>query len=273
MDGFGGRGARHAAASAALALTLLLGIAGCESCLERPAIEAVERLPYPSCGEGSLPEGEVLSEGYLRAGSVARTPDLVERYELRQRACLRVLSSRQSWSGGVTDVEIVYDEAYLPLRVWRRTLVPGVEGTEEIRLYELRTDPPTVTRRSRDGLEYFAFRGGRPEALVGPGRAILLPWILSTPIEVGAYSRRLTLDFRRPLEKLEPVSLGRDPEREVEGLGTVQVYSVFGRESVFIDAEGDLVGDLAGLRPDAILETPAPSFRVQVPAPDPRAPL
>ena len=42
-------------------------------------------------------------------------------------------------------------------------------------------------------------------------------------------------------------------------LGPVNVYTFYGRETVFTDAEGVVVGDLAGLRPDALLTTPAPT--------------
>lgn len=252
--------ARPAFVVAAAALWVASAV-GCDGCYRQVEVKAVERLPYPTCDGEPLPEGEVLFKGHLRAGPNSLEQDVVEFYELRRRGCVHVATVRQEWSRVVADVEVIYDEALSPLRVWKRRVYPVYpEGQrEEIRLYELRTDPPTLTIRTREGQYiYKHLRGGRPEAVVGPGRGLLSVWIQRAQLSPNGKSRLNTLDFRRDLERIEPVTLRRDPDRDQPGLGEVQVYSVFGRESVFADVEGRVVGDLAGLRKNDALSTPEP---------------
>ena len=77
-------------------------------------------------------------------------------------------------------------------------------------------------------------------------------------LEVGQTTHAVMLNFRgAPEIAREP--LRRDPDRDVPELGgRVRVYTVFGRESVYTDDEGWVLGDVAGLRPDAVLKTPPP---------------
>lgn len=248
---------------------LLLG--GCESCLMRVPAEAVERLPYPSCGEGLLPEGEVLASGHLRSGPTMLDRNVVERYELRRRDCLYVMTVRQEWPLGTADVEVVYDDAWRPLRAWKRMTLPTPDGhLEDIRLYELRTDPVTMIRRSEEGIEQFTLRGPRPIAVIGPGRGLLGAWIRAADPAIGATVRGPVLDFRELFETIDTVALKREADREVPELGgTVRVYTVFGREAVFVDEALEVVGDLAGLRPNAVLTTPPPPPQPLFGAPDP----
>ena len=56
---------------------------------------------------------------------------------------------------------------------------------------------------------------------------------------------------------------------DVEGLGTVRVYTIFGRESVFTDEDGNVLGDLAGLRTHESLSTPEPPAQPRFGEPDP----
>ncbi|MCA9535393.1 MAG: hypothetical protein KC593_16985 [Myxococcales bacterium] len=264
--------------SFAALVTLVVG--GCEGCLKRPPASSVERLPYPSCpGLDELPEGQVLASGHLRSGPDMRDRAVVERWELRERACLRVMTVRQEWPMGISDVEVVFDEHYQPLRVWKRMSMPRPPAgqrapTPDIRLYELRTSPATLTRTSEDGREYFTFRGGRPVAVVGPGRALLGAWIRQhLDLTVGETVRGPVLDFRRPAERVETVALRREADALMPdvagGDGHVRVYTVFGRESVFTDDEGNVLGDLAGLRPHARLTTPEPPALPSDEPPDP----
>jgi len=240
--------------------SLVLAVIGCERCLPRHQVESVPVQPYPSCGEGPLPEGEVLEEGVLRNGPIMRE-QVVERYEVRRRGCLNVITVRQEWLRQVTDVEAVFDEDWNPLRIWKRMAVPGEEATtEDIRLYELRNDPPTMTERRGDEVVHREIRGAAPIAVVGPGRAIVTAWIRANPdLAVGESVSGPVLDFRELYENIDDVALRRDPDREEESLGRrVRVYTVFGRESIFTDDEGRVLGDLAGLRPSESLDTPEP---------------
>ncbi len=264
------RGARWSLLCLFIALLSLLQ-AGCEGCLKRAPVEAVDRLPYPSCGEGPLPEGEVIDHGHLRSGPESRDHHVVEYYEVRRRACLYSITVRQEWPLGTAEVEVLYDDAWLPLRVWKRMTMPTRHGhIEDIRLYDLRTTPVSMTRSSEDGIEHFHLRGARPVAVIGPGRALVSAWIRANDLEVGETTRGPVLDFREMLERIDTIALRRDPARSVPSLGgDVRVYTVFGRESLFFDEEFHLLGDLGGLRPDAILETPPPEPQPRFGAPDP----
>ncbi|MFW6067121.1 MAG: hypothetical protein ACOC97_02200 [Myxococcota bacterium] len=253
-----------------------MAVAACDDCRERVPVESVERLPYPSCGGGELPEGEVLASGHLRAGPTMRGDRrIVERFEIRRRGCLHVVTVRQEWPLGTADVEAVYDASLRPLRVWKRMVLPAADdpiAEADIRLYELRHDPPTLEWRTPEGdMEYRILKGPRPEALVGPGRGLLSVWIRRAGLKVGEKERVPVLDFRKEIETIEPVTLKRGPDRHDPSVGgEVRVYTVFGRETVFTDEDGVVVGDLRGMRPDALLDTPAPPPLPAVAPPDPR---
>ncbi len=247
-------------------LALVLGLTGgCEGCFKQRPVESVEELPYPTCpGESSGEEEEVLLEGAFRSGPYHREPNIVERWSFTKRGCHHVLRSRQEWPQGTSDIEVVYDEALHPLRAWKRTTSPAFDNPEEradIRRYEMRTDPVTLKVRESDGGVRFAHLvGPRPTAAVGPGRALLVPWIRRLDLAVGETSREPVLDFRSlGLERVESITLRRDPDRHEPTMGrTVQVYTVYGRESVFVDQRGAVIGDLAGLRPLELVDEPMP---------------
>ena len=180
-----------------LLLAWLVASGGCQSCLKRKPIATVPRLAYPSCGDEPLRASEELASGVLRSGPDMREQGVVERYTLTQRACLRIFTVRQEWSRQVTDVEVVYDEHYRPLRAWKRMAVPGFEqSTEDIRLYEFRGAHPTMVRRSSDGVESYQFEGGAPVAVVAPGRSLIGAWIRAGALEAGEVARGPVFDFR-----------------------------------------------------------------------------
>ncbi|MBC7174171.1 MAG: hypothetical protein H5U40_17135 [Polyangiaceae bacterium] len=211
----------------------------------------------------------MIHAGHLRSGP-GSLESVVERYEYRRRGCHIVLTVRQEWPRAVSDVEVVFDEEWRPLRAWKRMTVPGSEVVDT-RWYELRVDPAQMTWRGEEGLQHFWFRGGSPIAVVGPGRGVFSAWIQSEGgLEVGETVRGPVLDFRSLVERVKEVALRRDPDRDVPGLGRVQVYTVFGRESLYVDEDGWVVGDLGGLRPDAMLDTPPPAPLPSATPPDPR---
>ena len=251
--------------------------------MKRPPVESVTVLPYPSCEDGSdndETEREI-SSGVLRSGATMREQGVVERWSLVQRGCLHVMRVRQDWALAVTDVEVVFDADYRPLRAWKRSGLPAGHDAArtppvDTRLYELRNRPPTMTHVSGEVREHFSFRGGAPVAVNGPGRALIGAWLRANPdLAVGDIVRGPVLDFRRGVERVETVALRREADIDDASVadGAVRVYTVFGRESVFADAEGNILGDLAGLRPAARVQGELPPPREGLPEPDPRSAL
>ena len=72
-------------------------------------------------------------------------------------------------------------------------------------------------------------------------------WIKRARLAPGEKVRELVLDIRA-LEKIELVTLLREPDMDHEELGRVRVYTFYGRETVFADEQDRIVGDLAGMR-------------------------
>lgn len=237
-------------------------------------VASVPELPYPSCGDRPLPPGEVIAAGHLRSGPEMLERHVVERFEVRRRDCLHVATVHQEWPLAITDLEVVYDADLLPLRVWKRGTIPGVrraDGHADTRRYELRTPEVTIKRRTPEGETlHEILRGGRPQAVLGPGRGLLTMWFRRARLGVGQRRRELVLDVRAELETIQPVTLRREPDRYEPSLGrTVRVYTVLGRESVFADENDVVVGDLAGLRPHHTLRTPPPAPLPTYGPPDP----
>ncbi|MEM9188533.1 MAG: hypothetical protein AAGF12_05130 [Myxococcota bacterium] len=239
---------------------------GCDDCLKQVPAENVELLPYPECEPGSGIDGpSALGAGELRAGPSSSDQNVVERFHYEIRDCHRVMTVRQEWPRGTSDIEVIYDAEGTLLRAWKRTTSPLDDNPEEqadIRRYELRTEQPTMTIRFPDGrVEHRILRGSRPTAAIGPGRGMLTAWIQRADLDVGERSREEVLDFRSlGLERILPVALVRNPDREEPDLGRVRVYTVYGRESVFTDENNVVIGDLAGIRPFHVVagEPPRP---------------
>lgn len=240
---------------AALCALLLLS---CER-HHQPLAQAPE-LPAPACADGGAPE--LWAEHVLKADASLQEGNVVERYRVESLGCLVRLSTRLSFSGGVTEAELVVDERGRPLTARRRMTREGTSEVDE-RRYELRSgkvlirrsQPPlleelTPTRSMREAMWGSGAEGpGAPVAVVGPGRGLLSSWIRSARLEVGQKQRVRVLDFREAIEVLRDVTLKREQDRVEPSLGgTVRVYTVYGREAVFTDEAGFVIGDLAGLR-------------------------
>ncbi len=258
--------------SRALVLAALVVVGGCKR--KHVPVASVPELPYPSCGASALPAGEVLASASLRAGPDSNEPTVVERYELRQRACLYVLTGRQEWLRQSTDVEVVYDDALRPLRAWKRMTIPGVsreDGNADIRRYELRGPEVTIARRVAGGpRSYEILRGQRPTVVIAPGRGVLTPWLRRARLQPGGAVREYALDMREQLEVIRPVTLRRDPDLFVPALGrTVRVYTIYGRESVYADEHDAVIGDLGGMLPPERVASPMPRPTPMYGAPDP----
>ena len=171
---------------------------------------------------------------------------------------------------GTADLELIYDEGGVPIRAWKRMTLPETDA-EDVRRFDLGQESATMKVKDQGGeLHYYRFRGPRPSAIIAPGRGALSPWIRRAQLAVGDATREWVLDMRGiGGEEIREVTLRRDPDRDETGLGQVRVYTVYGRESVFTDANGFVIGDLSGLRPHASLTTDPPPAILMASPPDP----
>ena len=147
-----------------LALLALLA-SSCEGCRKSVPVQEFEPLPYPECGQESTDPPEVLVEGVLHGGSRMRYEGAGERYRLVRDACLHILTVSEWSSASYTQLEIVYDREWKPLRVWRRIFPRGSNETytrPEVRVYDLRAQPVTILWRKRSGDLEFRERGPFP---------------------------------------------------------------------------------------------------------------
>jgi hypothetical protein len=235
-------------------------------------VESVAELGYPSCQGKPPPRGELIASEHLRSGPVHPDKQVVERYAIKRRGCLVAVELRQEWPLGTSDVEVLYDQNLLPLRIWKRMTLPGIERAGEradIRRYELRSDPVSIKMRSMEGqIGFEQLLGGKPKAVIGPGRGLISMWIKRAKLEVGQKVRELAIDVRG-LEKIELVTLLREVDMDHPELGHVRAYTFYGRETVFVDERDMVVGDLLGLRADRVLKTPPPIALPQYGTPDP----
>lgn len=210
----------------------------------------------------------------MRSAPDAIEHDIVERFEVRRRDCLVIATVHQEWPMAITDVEAVYDASLLPLRVWKRMMIPGVarrDGSADIRRYELRTPEVTMTQRTPSGARvYEILRGPRPRAVIGPGRGLITLWLRRARLPVGGRLREPVLDVREQVEQLREVTLRREPDRYDTVLGRrVRVYTIYGREPILADDDDVVIGDMMGLRPSESLTTPEPAPLDHYDPPDP----
>ena len=212
--------------------------------------------------------GELELERTLRSGPDMLRRDVVEHFETRSAGAHQLALVRQESPSGTADVHVVYDAHGLPIRVWRRFTTPSSDdpvGRVDLRVYALGGDEVRLARLNPDGSrEGAGIPGPRPRVVIGPGRGLLSVWIQRAHLEVGGRLRESALDVTEPLAVLRDVTLIRHEGREVEGLGLVRVYTIYGREPVFTDEDDVIVGDLLGLREASTVAGPLPD-----PMPDP----
>lgn len=256
----------------ALALPALAG--GCGR-RQHFAVERVEELDYPSCADGadrSAPA--VLAEQRFRSGPDDTRGVLLEQVRVERRGCLRAATVRQVTGAQIADLEVVYDENLLPLRLWRRfaTPRPGEAAVDvDLKRFEFRTAELGVKHRSaRGAVDYEVLRGkgeARPRAIIAPGRGLLTLWLWRAKLAVGQKLRERVLDVRG-VEVVRDVTLMRHEDRDEPSLGRrVRVYTIYGREPFFADENDVVLGDLAGLVPAGPeVETPP---LPELAAPDP----
>jgi hypothetical protein len=248
---------RPSAARLAAGLVAALALAALVGCQPKH-IEVGEEpeLDYPSCSTldaDGAPVPGTLWRGALHGTEGMIERGLVERYELRKMSCGYRFRGTQVWGGGHTEVEMIYDPAWKPLRAWRRMSAPGPRGSEklDVRRYELRTPEPRIRKVTIEGVLGFEhLRGKFPQVFVAPSRGSVVPWVRAARLEQGKKERLPALDFRERLEKMRDVTLKREADRYQPEFGmNVRVYTLYGREAYFFDEENNLLGDLAGMRP------------------------
>ena len=243
-------------------LGLLLAALGAGCKRQHITVSAVPELPYPSCPGDAGPPA-LLAEGSLRSGSNDTREPVVERFRIEKRGCLTAVTVRQEWEMQLADIEVLYDEAGLPLRIWRRLTIPRdrrQDGHPDFKRFEFRTPELTVKHRGDTGeVDYEILRlKKKPVALIGPGRGLITMWIWRAHLAPGQKVREPALDFRG-IERGEDVTLSRAPDQFVPSLKRIaRVYIFYGHETVFADDHDVVIGDLAGLVPDALADTPAP---------------
>jgi hypothetical protein len=277
-----GRRATGVALAVAVSSAAVVG-AGCRR--KHVPVDTVPELGYPACADGG-DSGEAVAEGHIRAGPTSAESSVVERFELRRTSCGYTLRSRQEWPLAIADVEVRYDAELTPLWAWKRLTIAGSprpDGNADIRRYELRTGDVFIKRRDPGGeltLQKL-LPGGRAnvppgaivEAIVGPGRGTITPWLQRARLPEGGKTRVLVLDFRDMVEAVEEATLERSPDQLEPSYGAngrkVRVYTFFGRETVFADEHDVVIGDLAGMRPSDSLTTPEPAALPDYGGPDP----
>ncbi|HEU4407361.1 MAG TPA: hypothetical protein VFS43_18985 [Polyangiaceae bacterium] len=266
---------RYAPSACLLAAALaLLAPAGCGR-RQHFSVDRVDELAYPACADGSdRAAPEVLAESRFRSGPDDTRAVLLERARVERRGCLRAVTVRQVTGTQIADVEAIYDENLLPLRLWRRFATPR-EGARsfdvDLKRFDFRTPELGVKHRGPGGgVDYEVLRGKggeKPRALIGPGRGLLTVWLWRAKLAVGQKLRERVLDFRG-VEVLRDVTLMRHEDRDDAALGRrVRVYTIYGREPFFADENDVVLGDLAGLLP-AGADAAAPPLDA-LDAPDP----
>jgi hypothetical protein len=249
----------HPRAGVSIIVLALVALAGCKRFQRKHIpVETLPELAYPACAGESVK----LAEEHLRSGPAHNDKSIVERFTITKNDCGFVFDGRQEWPLGTTDLQVVYDAQLKPLRIWKRMTVPSLPDAgakAEIRRYELRTQPVGMKRRAPNGsINFEQLKGDVPLAVVGPGRGMISMWLRRAKLKQGEKTRHPVLDVRA-LEKIEDVTLMREPDMDHPELGKIRVYTFYGRESVFADRNDNVIGDLAGMRPASRVKLPEPT--------------
>ncbi|MFO0661098.1 MAG: hypothetical protein U0165_14885 [Polyangiaceae bacterium] len=229
------------------------------------AVPSVTEMAYPTCADHSDEQpAQLVSSQKMRSGPEEIRGLIVETFKIERKGCLTIATTRQEFSEQISDVEVVYDENLVPLRAWRRWTLPGSkreDGSADIKRYEFRTPfVQTKHRNPEDALDYEELRGTKPKVIIGPGVGLLTMWVKRAKLQPGQKVRERVVNIRTPIEDVHDVTLQRHEDTFLADIQRkVRVYSIYGRESFYLDENDNIVGDLAGLRPSDLLTTPVPS--------------
>jgi hypothetical protein len=296
---------RLAAADLAWALPLLAGLLVALPACQRQhyAIDTANDLGYPTCplSSGSPPAASpgasaappaaspgasaappaasgtapvVLVERTLRSGDLDTREPIVERYRIEKRGCLWAVVTRQEWPMQIADVEVLFDEALAPVRIWKRLTIPGSkrpDGNADFKRFEFRLPVLTTKHRDEKGrVDFEELRSKAPaRAVIGPGRGIMSIWARRAHLEQNQKVREPVLDFRG-VEKVSDITLARGPDKFLDWYGKpARVYTFLGRETFFADENDTVIGDLAGLMMADKSPTPVPRPLSTFEPPDP----
>lgn len=246
--------------------------------LPRERVESLADRGYPSCSAGEAAAEPLALRRTLRAGPGMREPSAFESFELRSRGCHVVFTGHEEWAMGVSEVEVVFDASLRPLRAYKRSTAPGpqdIAARTDTRIYDLRGEHVEMRRRMPLGeIERFVYRAPTPSAIIGPGRGLLSAWFRRAHLSVGGRLRESVLDIRESVEVVRDVTLLRLEDRDDERLGRrVRVYTIYGREPIYADEDDFVIGDMMGLLPADMVQSPMPTPMATDGPPTPSAPL
>ena len=227
---------------------LLLSLCGCK--LTKHAVDSVQTLPYPDWAAAAWKDDSLtpIRRSLHRAGDVGRAA--FERFEIRRTTAGIVARAHVENAFSAVDIDVVADDHFVPLRVWRRATAPGIvnDARPDLRLFELRVTPATMAHRGSDFTRDFArMEGQRPTALVTESVGLATLWLLRAHLSPATKSRESVLDFAKG-GIYQPGALTREADLVRPELGgRVRVYKIYGREVIFADDNDTVLGNLDGL--------------------------
>jgi hypothetical protein len=229
--------------------------AGCEGCMRRVPASQVDLADWPACA--TTPPDERLVARELVAGPIMREQTVVERYSIARHGECLVGRVFLRWMLGDTALEVVWDRELNPVAAYKRMSYPGEPERFEERGYRMSDTESVMVRVATHEVERFRFRGARPTAVVPTGRGLFsVLFRRHLGLEVGESARESVIDLRRLVERIEPGNVRRDPARDHEFTDEpLLTFTFMGRDTIFVDSRGFVMGDLAGLvATDAELE-------------------
>jgi hypothetical protein len=234
-------------------LLVVLGVcsAGCEGCMRRVPVDQVDLAEWPACA--ASPPDEILVARELVSGPDMLEKSVRERYSFSRHGDCYVGRVLLTWRLGETALEVVWDRDFLPLSAYKRMGYPGDAGLFEERGYRMSEDGSVMVRLATDEVERFRLAGQRPTVVVPVGRGLFsAAFQRARDLPVGESARETAVDLRRLVERVEPASVRRDPPKRLEyasePLGT---FTFMGRDTMYVDQRGFVMGDLAGLVPSS----------------------
>lgn len=157
--------------------------------------------------------------------------------------CLTVYDSKHEWNLGKNHNRLWVDDKGQPLLLKKEVWV-GKKPEEKF--FQWNTKLAALMLKMNQ--DFFRFKGELPLRVLTVGRYLLSAWIEAANLPVGGKERARVLDAREPFEKIKFITLMRKEDRQDSGLGRVRVYTIFGREPIYTNAQNHVVGDMWGMR-------------------------
>jgi hypothetical protein len=232
---------------ALLLIALAMLNVACEGCMRRVPVDLVELADWPACARA--PADELLVARELASGPTMLEKTVVERYSIARHGDCYVGRVHLSWKLGETALEVVWDRDLQPIAAYKRMGYPGDARLFEERGYRVSESESVMVRAAPDGVERFRLRGERPTVVVPTGRGLFsVAFMRALELSVAESKKETALDLRRLVERIEPASVRRDPGRASVGAGEPpSTFTFMGRDTIFVDEDGFVIGDMAGL--------------------------